>query len=97
MFRLLLLLLLSDCCQIFATPLKSLQPPKTFPVFILGKQKIYIQGVSIKIGISDLTCVGWLSAILTGHMIPFWNPWDLTSALGMIISFMIILWMTRKV
>ena len=52
---------------------------------------------SKKIGISDLICVGWLSVMLTGHMIPFWNLWDQTSALGVIISFMIILRMTRKV
>ena len=31
-------------------------------------------------------CVGWLSAMLTGHMTPFWNPWDQTSTLGVIIS-----------
>ena len=41
---------------------------------------LLIQGV----GISYLMCVGWLPAILTGHMIPFWNPWDQTSALGVI-------------
>ena len=35
--------------------------------------------------------------MLTGHMTPFWNPWDQTSALGVIISFMVILRMTRKV
>ena len=45
-------------------------------------KKIY--RVSKKTGISDLTCVGWLLAMLTGHMIPFWNPWDHTSALGVI-------------
>ena len=50
-----------------------------------------------KIGMSDLTCVGWLLAMLTGHMIPFWKPWDLTSALGVILSFMIILRMPWKV
>ena len=50
-----------------------------------------------KIGISDLMCVGCLLAMLTGHMIPFWNPWDQTSVLGVIISLMIILRMIRKV
>ena len=53
--------------------------------------------VSKNIGISDLMCVGWLSAMLTGHMIPFWNSWDQTTALGVIISFMVILRMIRKV
>ena len=28
--------------------------------------------------------------MLTGHMIPFWNPWDHTSALGVITKLMII-------
>ena len=41
-------------------------------------------------------CVGWLLAMLTGHIIPFWNPWDHTSALGVITRFMIILRMIRK-
>ena len=59
--------------------------------------KTHLYRVSKKIGISDLMYVGWLSAIQTGNMITFWNPWDQTSALGVIISFMIILRMIRKV
>ena len=51
----------------------------------------------VNLGISDLMCVGWLSAMLTEPMISFWNPWDQTSALGVIIRFTIIFRMIRKV
>ena len=54
------------------------------------QKKNHFTGCPKKIGISDLMCVGWLSVMLNGHMIPFWNPWDLTSALEVIINFMII-------
>ena len=43
-------------------------------------------------------CVGWLSVMLNGHMITFFGILgDLTSALGVIISFMIFLRMIKKV
>ena len=44
----------------------------------LVKSQLFEFFSSFNPSISDLTCEGWLSAMLTGHMIPFWNLWDQT-------------------